>query len=292
VFSHFGDYVASISGTKINCLPASVITFQIRDCDLSKIVSASVRVIDAPQFERIPSFVIGDFVYLELHDFFTSLEQVPVICTSFRDSETVLVRRKLTEGTFEGSVYTTAALTEKNDGRLSVFRTGEHIECKYVSDATSFDAYVTSVAKYCYQSFHFGYLSSNSSSTLVLEALLCDHVENVFASIQCSSGDMADVLLWVDSMNPGRYFGSINFTSDVASVTSHDLIISLDSSELVPCISTIHLPSGNKTLSRSLYRHAEPELSASFYSSTSIRACIWEADRISFGLNGMRLIFY
>ena len=103
---------------------------------------------------------------------------------------------------------------------------------------------------------------------------------------------MADVLRWVDSMNPGIYFGSINLTSVVASVTSHDLIISLDSSELVPCIFTIHLTSGNRTLSRSLYRHAEPELSASFYSSTSIRACIWEADTILFGLNGMRLIFY
>jgi hypothetical protein len=60
---------------------------------------------------------------------------------------------------------------------------------------------------------------------------------------------------------------------------------------LIPCVSTIRISSSNATLSGSLYRRVEPVLSAVFDSSISIRACIWDADAVSFGQMGRVVSF-
>jgi hypothetical protein len=287
VFTNFEDYISSSSGSKLLCQPDSLVLFQIRDCALPKFVFASVRVVDAPPRLNLPPlFSIGDHLDLQLRDYFASTFQVSVMCTSNSDNEIISVSRTGVGDVFSGSVYVTAGQSRLNDGRLSVETVGERIDCTYISDATRLDARVSSVAKYCSQSFRFGYISPNLSNTLVLEALICDTLNEVHVSIQCSSGDREEILLFADSVNPSRFYGTINFTSNVDSYSEQDMIISLDSSAFIPCVATARLPSGNKTLSSSLYRPAEPELSASFDSTISIRACIWDSEAVSFGPNG------
>jgi hypothetical protein len=285
LFTNFDDYISSLSSAKIVCLPGSVLFFQIRDCDLSKFVFASLRVVDAPQLQVLPSLTIGDQLKLQLRDIFASAFQVNVTCTSIRDSETISLIRTADEDDFFGSIYISAALSNSNDGQLSVVMVGEQISCLYTSGATGLDARVSSVSKFCSQSFRFGYSSSNSSNTLILEAILCEPLDNIFASIQCSTGDSEDVLLSADSMNPRRHFGTITYTTNIVFVTQHDMTLSVGVSVLIPCVARLRLPSGNTTLSSSLHRREEPQLSAFFDSSATVRACIWDADEVSLSLN-------
>ncbi len=291
VFTDFGEHLASPASAKLACPAGSLVLFQIRDCNLPDFIVLSARVVDLPRFYTIPTFVIGDYLFMQLQDIVASTLEASVTCTSIRDSETIAVSREAVGGTFMGSIYISATFSQWNDGRLSVVMVGERIDCKYVSDATSIVAVASSVANSCSQLFRLGYSPSNSSSILVLEALLCDPMKEIFASIQCSSGDREDVLLVMDSENPGRHFGTVGFASNLASVAQHNMIVSLDSSALIPCVSTIRLSGSNATLSGSLYRRVEPVLSAVFDSSISIRACIWDADAVSFGQMGRFVSF-
>jgi hypothetical protein len=282
VFTDFGDYLASSTSAKLACLPGSVLVFQVRDCHLPDLIVLSARVVDEPRLYTIPSFVIGDYLYMQLKDAFASTLDAVITCTSVRDTETVVVRREAIGETFVGSIYISATLSRSNDSRLSVVRIGERIYCKYVSNATNLVAVISSIAISCSQMFRFGYFPSNPSRVLVVEALLCDPIDEVFASIQCSSGDREDILLSVDSVNPGRYFGTVGYATNSALIAQHDMFVSLDSSALIPCVSTIRLSSRNTTVSSSLHRRVEPLLSAVFDSSNSIRSCIWDADAVSF----------